>query len=298
MTTAARVPRDGEAAAERRWPARRGVRPCAAAARGRPPARSRPMRSGCVASTHISDEQRHGRRRGDRRRHLDRTAAASAAATARRRSPRRRSRAATSTAIEIEHALHDDRRERGGRAQAFLPRQQIRPQHVADARRQQRRARQSRSPSCGSAVRKRVGPIGASRCCQRTARVQYVDDDERRTRRAAVSSARGTDVPPDVGQVRVAQEPCEQGNRQKRHGGRSHLHRCEVTRIMWSLSPHNISGSFRATAGAVAYGCGVRSHPGKMPASHIHRRAPGRSEPCRRTRTPPLDLVPPYSTHA
>ena len=37
---------------------------------------------------------------------------------------------------EIQHALHDDGRERGRDHQPFLPGQQIRPQHVTSARRQ------------------------------------------------------------------------------------------------------------------------------------------------------------------
>ena len=49
---------------------------------------------------------------------------------------------------QVEQPLHHDRRERRRRAQALLPRQQIRPDHVAGARRQHALTPQSRSPSC------------------------------------------------------------------------------------------------------------------------------------------------------
>jgi hypothetical protein len=41
---------------------------------------------------------------------------------------------------QIEHALHDDRRHRGRRGEAFTPREQIRTQHIAHTRRQNRQS--------------------------------------------------------------------------------------------------------------------------------------------------------------
>ena len=57
---------------------------------------------------------------------------------------------------QVEHALHDDGRERRRYLQPFLPRQQIRPQHVAGAGRQhaERRKPDDRRPERGSEPRR------------------------------------------------------------------------------------------------------------------------------------------------
>ena len=85
-------------------------------------------------------------------------------------------------------------------------------------------------------------------------RTRSASSSSRRARCARASRRR---------RVGAAEEPREQGNRQKRHRrcANACCHEC-VTR-----GPHNISGSIATTAVPLAYGCHVSKRPGKMPAS-------------------------------
>ena len=121
-------------------------------------ARARPIRSGCVASTHIttSSADRAPRPRSRRTTSSARSSAGgSVDASAKPQHERR--------ASSDEHGHRSSTRsitivaKAPAALQPFLPREQIRAQHLAGARRQHAQAPQSRSPSSRNAVRKRVG---------------------------------------------------------------------------------------------------------------------------------------------
>ncbi len=204
------------ASAPSRAPSRRGSTRVVAATKA-------PMRSGCVASTHITPIS---------------TTPASAASAADTSIGRRSAGGSVVASAkpqtydgqqdqhgdEVEHALHHDRGERG-RARSVLPAAPA-DTDAADRRRAPAAATSAAKPMIvvRNAVRNRVGPIGASRYCQRTARTQNVATNQEQ-RRDDQARARVPHLRPDVGEVRATQEPREQGNRQKRHHRRSNLHR-------------------------------------------------------------------------
>ena len=96
---------------------------------------------------------------------------------------------------QVEHALDDDRGERGGRAQPFAPRQQIRPDHLAGARRQHRRGRKAddrRAKRHAEPRRARAAPAGT---CQRSARTTNVDARQHQRQQQQVQPRRASPTP-------------------------------------------------------------------------------------------------------
>ena len=99
--------------------------------------------------------------------------------------------------------------------QTLAPGQQIRPQHLAGARRQQEAGGKADDRRF-EGVENRVGPIGASSDCHRHARIAYVSPvttDARRSSEPAVGAAR---FGPDAGEIGVAEEERQQPDREQK----------------------------------------------------------------------------------
>ena len=113
----------------------------------------------------------------------------------------------------VEHALEDDRGERAGRAHALVPREEVRANDLAGARRQHAAARQSRPRSRETRCRSSRAPSGSSRYCQRQRANRQVHEHRRerqqRASRAARARSRATTPP----QVDVVQEQRDAGRR-------------------------------------------------------------------------------------
>ena len=218
------------------------------------------MRSGCVASIHITAISAITTPAGDRRRRLDRRQHARRQSRASVEDPDKR-RQQRQHRHQVEHALHDDGGER--RRRALSP--------SVRATRYGRSTSPARAGSSASAAKPMNGCAQHRTEARRPDRIEQIPPPDRAHDR---HDGRDDDRPDNQVQSRACAISSATADRFARL--RNHAKRA-IARSVTSAVRIVIRGfreaytiyqaPFAPTAGAVAYGCGRSRHPGKMRVS-------------------------------